>query len=85
MGQHIRQGRDELNFSHWDRMGSGQRAEAIEETLQIIAEAGMPPAGYALLHPEARLTRQDLAQPRQDAGAAGYSDEHGSEDRDDNN
>jgi hypothetical protein len=47
----VESGRDELNFSEWDR-DDGEADKAIEE---ILAGA-MPPDRYAMIHRDARLT-----------------------------
>jgi mono/diheme cytochrome c family protein len=47
-------GRDELNFSTWDR-DDGEADDAIE----AILEGSMPPLRYVLLHPGARLDEQE--------------------------
>lgn len=44
-------GRDTLNFSEWDR----PQAE-VDEVFEVIAEGGMPPLSYRLIHPGATLT-----------------------------
>ncbi len=44
-------GREELNFSHWDR--DDNEAHDAAET---VAEGSMPPGRYTVLHPDARLT-----------------------------
>lgn len=69
MGLHIRSGRDELNFSHWQRMGPEQRREAIGETLESVQEGDMPTLDYRLVHPETRLNAQEMATLERDAQA----------------
>jgi hypothetical protein len=47
----VESGRDELNFSEWDR-DDGGADKAIEE----ILDGSMPPDRYAIIHLDARLT-----------------------------
>jgi hypothetical protein len=47
----VESGRDELNFSEWDR-DDGEADDAAEE----IEDGAMPPSKYTLLHPDAKLT-----------------------------
>ncbi len=52
----VAEGRDELNFSTWDR-DAGEADDAVEE----ILEGAMPPLRYVLMHPGARLTDEERA------------------------
>jgi hypothetical protein len=52
----VESGRDELNFSEWDRdSDANDAADAIED-------GAMPPRTYTLLHPDARLTDEEEAE-----------------------
>jgi hypothetical protein len=53
----VDEGRRVLNFSEWNR-GNSEAGEASETVL----EREMPPRGYLMLHPEARLTEAERAQ-----------------------
>ena len=50
----VEDGRDELNFSTWDR-DDGEADDAVEQ----ILEGGMPPSQYTLIHRGARLTDEE--------------------------
>jgi mono/diheme cytochrome c family protein len=53
----VDEGRRELNFSDWtDGSREGERPEEIRKAIE---EGEMPPLAYRLLHPEARLTREE--------------------------
>lgn len=52
----VESGRDELNFSEWDR-DDGEADDAAEE----IMEGSMPPRRYTLMHPEAKLSDEERA------------------------
>ena len=51
----VDEGRDELNFSEWDRR---QDADYLVESM---TEGSMPPRPYLLLHPSARLSAAEKA------------------------
>lgn len=51
----IDEGRQQLNFSEWNRRQEG--GEAVE----TVRERSMPPRSYLLTHPSARLTDAELA------------------------
>ena len=57
----VHEGREHLNYSTWDRYSAEERAELMEETLEEVAEGEMPMKPYLLLHPEAKLSAEDLA------------------------
>ncbi|MEX2134878.1 MAG: heme-binding domain-containing protein [Acidimicrobiia bacterium] len=52
----VDEGREELNFSEWDREQEG------EEAAETVREGSMPPNAYLLTHPTARLTEAELAE-----------------------
>lgn len=62
IGLDIREGRDDVNFSHWGDMTDAQRAKVLRKVLRELHEGDMPPLQYRLFHPEARLTTQQIAQ-----------------------
>lgn len=57
MGNHITEGRDNMNFSDWDNYYL--EYDEIEEQ---IVEGEMPPGSYLLMHPEARLSDAEKQQ-----------------------
>jgi hypothetical protein len=52
---HVREGREELNFSEWTSYSARQRRDELESICGVISNGRMPPASYTALHPEARL------------------------------
>ena len=57
---HVDEGREELNFSEWNRT-----FDEADQAGDVVREQEMPPRSYLLLHPEARLTpaeRDELAR-----------------------
>ncbi len=55
LARHVSKGRAKLNFSEW----SGASPNQLEEIGDAIYKNTMPPAGYSLMHPEARLSQAD--------------------------
>jgi mono/diheme cytochrome c family protein len=55
MQRDVDEGREEVNFSEWDR-----RQDKAEESAETVAEGEMPPSRYTLAHPAARLTQREL-------------------------
>lgn len=49
-------GRDELNFSEWDR------DQDADDTADAVADGFMPPDRYVMLHPDARLSDAERRQ-----------------------
>lgn len=65
----VEEGREELNFSTWNRYGAKQRAKMIKESWEEVDEGEMPPWFYVPLHPEARLSDADRRSLAAWAGA----------------
>jgi hypothetical protein len=55
----VREGREAVNFSTWNRLDEHERREALEESWEAIDHGDMPLWFYPPLHPEARLTDAD--------------------------
>jgi Haem-binding domain len=56
---HVREGREELNFSEWTRYTSLERHNELESICGVVSNGRMPPASYRVLHPESRLEAKD--------------------------
>ncbi|HEX7096815.1 MAG TPA: heme-binding domain-containing protein, partial [Acidimicrobiales bacterium] len=52
----VESGRDELNFSEWER----HHSEA-DDAAESIQDGSMPPRQYRLMHPDARLSEAERA------------------------
>ena len=65
----VDEGRDELNWSEWGPDEEG------DESAETVIDGSMPPDSYPLLHPEARLSDQEI-----DALVAGLVATFGSDD-----
>lgn len=57
--RHVREGREELNFSEWTKYSALERHNELESICGVISNGRMPPASYRVLHPESRLESQD--------------------------
>ena len=55
----VREGREELNFSTWNRYTTQQQAKLLEESGEQVDEGEMPPWFYLPLHPDARLSQSN--------------------------
>jgi hypothetical protein len=71
----VQQGREELNFSTWNRLAPRQQAKYLRESWQEVAEGGMPPWPYLRIHRDAALSAADRAALREWAGHAGLPTE----------
>jgi hypothetical protein len=70
----VERGRDELNFSHWDR-----DADEVDDAIEVIREGEMPPSQYTLIHRGAELSDSEavaLVAALQNMGGA--NGRHGS-------
>jgi hypothetical protein len=66
----VSEGREELNYSTWDRYNPEDRAEHIHESWETVDEGEMPPWYYTVMHPAARLSPADRTLLRTWAGEA---------------
>jgi hypothetical protein len=55
----VRKGREELNFSSWNRLESKEQIEALHESWETVEEGEMPLWFYLPTHPKARLSARD--------------------------
>ena len=74
IGHHVKEGREELNFSNWGAMTRSQRGKAIRKSIEAIEKEEMPDFGYLLLHPEAALRPGELSMMWEDASRLGLLD-----------
>ena len=58
--QHIRNGKQELNFSEYDSLGKRKKIAILDEICEVISDSTMPPANYLMLHREAALDFDDI-------------------------
>jgi hypothetical protein len=55
----VGEGREELNFSTWNRYNQKKRDKIMKEIWEEVQEGEMPPWFYLPLHPEARISESD--------------------------
>lgn len=55
----VGEGREELNFSTWNRYSQKKREKIFKEIREEVEEGEMPPWFYLPLHPDARLSDSD--------------------------
>jgi hypothetical protein len=57
--QHVREGREKLDFSDWERYSAWQERDKLDSMCGLISTGRMPPWLYTRMHPEAKLTEED--------------------------
>jgi hypothetical protein len=68
------EGRENLNFSTWNRMTSEEQIEALHECWEMVDEGEMPLWIYLPTHPDARPSAQDKAVLRAWSQSQGGAD-----------
>lgn len=53
------EGREHLNFSDWQTFDKADMAEAYYEIADEVGEGEMPMKIYPIMHPEAKLSKED--------------------------
>jgi hypothetical protein len=61
----VRKGREELNFSTWNRLNTKDQVEKMKESWEEVDEGEMPPWFYLPAHRDARLSDRDRALLRE--------------------
>ncbi len=56
---HVNEGREEFNFSTWDKYPNDKKAEIIEEIWEEVEEGEMPLWNYLIIHRDAVLSKDD--------------------------
>jgi hypothetical protein len=90
LAHHVSEGREEMNFTEWNKVPAPKQAHKISECWEMVEEGKMPLAGYVRLHAEAKLTDSDRSLIRDWARVAGESsagrgDDGGENGREDDN
>jgi hypothetical protein len=55
----VSEGREELNFSTWQRYDAAKQQKKLKETIETLNDGEMPPWYYSMIHPSARLADVD--------------------------
>lgn len=61
IAHNVEEGRSKYNFSTWDQPQGEDIEEAPQEIWESVSEGKMPESNYLWMHPEAKLSQQDLA------------------------
>ena len=61
VSNHIREGREGLNFSAWSKMAAGDQKGKLWESFNQIMAGAMPLKSYEAVHPETKLSNEDIA------------------------
>jgi len=56
----VKKGRGQMNFSQWGHYSAFDRADMLDKACEMISKREMPLWQYRLLHPEARLTGDQI-------------------------
>ncbi|MBZ0243944.1 MAG: heme-binding domain-containing protein [Bacteroidales bacterium] len=62
IANHVKEGKENLNFSDWKLLDSSQQLHALEDIIEVLEEQEMPLKQYQWLHSEAKLTPEKRAQ-----------------------
>lgn len=62
VGKHVREGREELNFSAWGTYSDKRRHHKMEECMEEVGEGEMPLQGYVVWHNEALISPKDTSE-----------------------
>ena len=56
----VTEGRDELNFSEWSDYDAETEGKQLQHICEEVRDGDMPIQAYALVHPQAKLSSQDV-------------------------
>lgn len=59
IAQHVREGRQNLDFSEWESYSAEQKRDKLESICGVMTTGRMPPELYNFMHPEAKITEKD--------------------------
>ncbi|MFT3782712.1 MAG: heme-binding domain-containing protein [Nibricoccus sp.] len=62
LDNHVKRGREVVNFSEFGRLPPTRAAQALEDCADEVSQRRMPLVSYRLAHAEARLTDEEIAQ-----------------------
>lgn len=57
---HVDEGKAELNFSEWGNLTKKEKSHKGDSILETLEEGEMPPGDYILLHPSAKISKEEL-------------------------
>ena len=56
INEHVKEGREHLNFSKWGGFNKELKKSMLENTIADLQQKRMPIAGYKVYHPKSKLT-----------------------------
>ena len=56
----VTEGREAVNFSEWGTYESSKQGKLLKEACKEVKDGDMPPLSYTFMHPDAKMTRQDV-------------------------
>ena len=56
LAQHVKEGKENLNFSEWTTYNKDQQAHILKDIKEVLNEREMPLKSYLLIHKDAKLT-----------------------------
>ncbi len=62
LDNHIKEGREHLNFSTFGALSAADRTEVMEDAAEAVQEGEMPLSSYTWAHPAARLSAEQKTQ-----------------------
>jgi dsDNA-binding SOS-regulon protein len=62
VNKHILEGKDELNFSEWGELDAYDKIGALEDIRQEVEQKTMPLKSYVVMHKEAKLSEEQVAE-----------------------
>lgn len=60
VAQHIKDGRNGLNFSEWDKLSPADQKAKLWESVNQVSQGAMPLQSYTFAHPGAKLSQKDI-------------------------
>lgn len=61
IGNHIKDGKDELNFSEFNTYKDKRKAHKFEEIGEMVSDKEMPLESYTLIHSDTKLSDEQIA------------------------
>ena len=62
IADHVKHGKEELNFSEWSTFTEKKRNHKLKEIIEEVEKRKMPLESYLPMHPEANLTSNQIKQ-----------------------
>jgi Haem-binding domain len=56
----VTEGRQAVNFSEWAAYEPSKQAKSLKDACEEAKDGEMPPRAYTWMHPDAKLTTQDV-------------------------